>query len=366
VPSLSCFFAIHTEGSQLNLELNEPKGTVLSLEPCQLLVMPDDEVFGPFAAAFKNARHGPAVLLSLTTDQLGHPERFFAEAHRLVRKVTYGHRGWALDVLKLWPAPLDRAAEAFSDEPFADDLFTVAFRGGGHQRVRAETLGLSKLGHRELSLEYEGDELNHDALNLCVHFAEFLMERTSPLPERAAMSYGFDRIRLEPLDGGGDGVFRGWHPPLIQRLLPPARFSGTGVATVMPVSRPGETEIGLTETLRRARQQRLVLEAHGLDAESPHQDDTALACACVGTADTFIGNRVEPDGPRDSGWTWTCANKHGTPELGHSTLAALVGRFPVLLKYLALPPGSVVSLKGSEATLDVPRPLDPDDEDSQG
>lgn len=365
MPSLSCFFAIHTEGSQLNLELNEPKGTRLSLEPCQLLVMPDDELFGPFASAFSAARHGPSVLLSLTSDQLAHPERFFSEAHRLVRKVTYGHKGWALDVLKLWPAPLERVADAFSDEPFADDLFTAAFRSDGH-RVRAETFGLAKLGHRELSLSYEGEELNHDALNLCVHFTEFLMERTTPLPERAAMSYGFDRIRLEPLDGGGEGVFRGWHPPLIQRLIPQARFSGTGVASVLPVNRPGENERDLTEALRRARQQRLVLEAHGLDAESPHQDDTALACACVGTNETFIGTRAEPDGPRESGWTWTCAQRHGRAELGYSTLAALAGRFPVLLKYLALPPGSVVSLKGAEATLDVPKPLDPDDEDSQG
>jgi len=363
VPSLSCFFAIHTEGSKLDLELAEPAGTRLSLEPCQLTLTPDDELFGPHAAAFTRAPHGPAMLLGLTADAQAHPERFFGTAHRLLRKVTHGHRGWALDVLRLWPTPLDRVIDEYSDEPFAEDLITAAFRDEGERGFRGETFGLAKLGHRELSFGFRGEELTADANNLCVHFTDFLLEHWRGLGERAAMSYGFDRIRLDPLDGGGEGVFRGWHPALIQRLLPPSVFPGTGVATVLPVLRPGEHTQDLTEVLRRAHQQRLLLEAHGLDAESPHQDDSALACVCLGTNGVFEGARVQTEMARDSGWTWTCATKHAPAELGHSSLASLVSRFPVLLKYLALPPGSVVSLQGGEARLSVPRPLDSDDDE---
>jgi hypothetical protein len=326
--------------------------------------MPDDELFGPHASAFTRAQHGPAMLLGLTGDARTHSDRFFGQAHRLLRKVTHGHRGWVLDVLRLWPTPLERVLDEYADEPFAEDLFTAAFRDEGERGFRAETFGLAKLGHRELSFGFRGEELIQDANNLCVHFTDFLLEHGRSISDRAAMSYGFDRIRLDPLDGGGEGVFRGWHPSLIQRLLGPKVFAGTGVATVLPVLRPGEHVQDLTEVLRRAHQQRLLLESHGLDAESPHQDDSALACVCLGTHDTFEGVRAETEVARDSGWTWTCATKHAPSELGHSSLASLVSRFPQLLKYLALPPQSVVSLRGGEARLQVPRPLlDADDDD---
>ncbi len=202
---------------------------------------------------------------------------------------------------------------------------------------------------------------------MCALFADFVMEHGRPLAERAALQYGFDRIRLEPVDGGGEGPFRGWHPPLVQRLLPQERFAGTGVAQVLPVARPGEVPGDLTEVLMRAHEQRKVLVAHGLEGESPHQDASARACACLGEAGVFECTRIDPASPKESGWTFSCGKRHPGAELGYTTLASLVGRYPVLLKYLALPAGSVVSLRTGEAKVQVPRPLpDSDDDNSHG
>ncbi len=92
-----------------------------------------------------------------------HPERFFVEAHRLLKHAVRRQRGWALDVLRLWPMRLEAVADELPDEPFAEDLFTVAFRPQGEQGLRAETLGLSKLAHRELSFAFRGPELIEDA-----------------------------------------------------------------------------------------------------------------------------------------------------------------------------------------------------------
>ena len=59
-------------------------------------------------------------------------------------------------------------------------------------------------------------------------------------------------------EGDAGGPFRGWHPPLIQKLLPAEVFPGVGVLEVQTIEdAPNGTRAPLTMALMRALEQRL-------------------------------------------------------------------------------------------------------------
>jgi len=106
--------------------------------------------------------------------------------------------------------------------------------------------------------------------------------------------------------------------------------------------------------LRRALEQRQVVEALELSGEAPHQSTEVRACACAGGEHGLRGFREDPDSVRDSGWTFTCARPApGAHEIGVGPLGGLVKRLPQVLRYLALPPGAVIEWHGERVSIDV-------------
>jgi hypothetical protein len=215
-------------------------------------------------------------------------------------------------------------------------------------------VGLAKLQQRELSFEFRGKDLLEDAALFCAHLADWAMGQGRRVDHEQTMAYGFDRVLFRAIEGAGaGGPFRGWHPPVIQRLLPEDRFKGVGVVQVYTYTSAGnEPILDLSTTLRRALEQRQVLETENLTGESPHQSAIAEACACAGGPDGLRGVRHEPRSQKDSGWTFTCQKKHSSADLGSLSLGALGHRLPQILKYLALPPGCSVDFNENSVVID--------------
>lgn len=354
MPTLSSFFAIFTDGAVPKLDLVVPPGTSAQIEPIASIppFTADDELFGPHHQAFLIGPRKAAWLLSVSREVKGSAGSFFADAHKLLLQATRGVPGWGIDVLRLWPFPLHKADE-LPDDPFAEDLFSVGFAEQGEHGFRAETVGLAKLGQRELTFEFNGKDLLEDAALLCAHLADWAMGQGRRVGHDQTMAYGFDRVLFRAIEGKeAGGPFRGWHPPVIQRLLPESRFLGVGVVQVYTFASSGnEATLDLSSTLRRALDQRTVLEVEGLTGESPHQSAIAEACACAGGTDGLRGTRHEPKSQKDSGWTFTCQKKHPTSDLGQLTLSSLAHRLPRILKYLALPPGCSVDFLANDAVV---------------
>ena len=368
MPTLSSFFAIFTDGPAPRADMVVPPGTFMSLDamPSVPSFNGDDELFGPHAQPFVRAPKKFGWLLTITREVKGSTGTFFSDAHKLVVHATKGLTGWGMDVLRLWPFPLQKVDE-LPDDPFAEDLFSVGFAEQGEHGFRAETVGLAKLSQRELSFEFFGKDLLEDAALLCAHLADWAMGQGRRVGHEQTMAYGFDRLLFRAIEGSGaGGPFRGWHPPVIQRLLPEDRFKGVGVVQVYTYASAGNAPISdLSTTLRRALEQRLVLEAEDLTGESPHQSAMAEACACAGGADGLKGMRHEPRSQKDSGWTFTCKKLHPSSDLGSLTLGALAHRLPQILKYLALPPGCSVEFLEDCVAIDSQAARKDEDDDGE-
>jgi hypothetical protein len=355
MPNLSSFFAIFTDGAPPRVDLVVPHGTILVLE--KIADLPafgaDDELFGPHAQPFIRAPKKAGWLMSITREVKGGTGTFFGDCQRLLIAATRGLGGWGLDVLRLWPFPLQKVDE-LPDDPFPEDLFSVGFVEQGEHGFRAETVGLAKLDQRELSFEFSGRDLLEDAALLCAHLADWAMGQGRRVGHEQTMAYGFDRVVFRAIEGpDAGGPFRGWHPPVIQKLLPQMRFEGVGVLQAFTYASSGsEATPDLSSTLRRALEQRMILEAESLTGESPHQSASARSCACAGGPDGLRGVRHEPESQKDSGWIFTCQKKHDPGELGLATLAVLAHRLPQILKYLALPPGCTVDFSGEDVRID--------------
>jgi|GEM_PF-2432118 len=355
MPTLSSFFAIFTDGTVPRADMPVPPGTFVVLEP--IVPIPvfsqDDELFGPHAQSFVRAPKKHGWLLTVTREVKGGAGTFFSDVHKILVQASKGHLGFGIDVLRLWPFPLHKVDE-LPDDPFAEDLFSVGFAEQGEHGFRAETIGLAKLAQRELSFEFFGKDLLEDAALLCAHLADWAMGQGRRVGHEQTMAYGFDRVLFRAIEGvEAGGPFRGWHPPVIQRLLPESRFAGVGVAQVLTYSSSGnEPTPDMTTTLRRALEQRMVLEAENLTGESPHQSATAEACACAGGPDGLRGTRHEPRAQKDSGWSFTCHKSHPSSDLGSLTLGALAHRAPQIVKYLALPPGCSIDFVAGDVVID--------------
>jgi hypothetical protein len=155
------------------------------------------------------------------------------------------------------------------------------------------------------------------------------------------MSYGFDRITFLAAEGGAGGPFRGWHPPLIQKLLPASLFEGVGVLEIManPEGAP-DAKYDMTLTLQRSMDQRLLLEDLDLTGDSPHADSSARVKGFITGLASLVAVRDEPHASKDSGWSFTSLADGDSGENGVTTLGVVVRRVPDLLRYLALPHGT--------------------------
>jgi hypothetical protein len=306
------------------------------------LIMParTDELFGPHTQGFSVFAPKRAFLLALSRPVTGSAGDFFSEARRVLVEASAGLKGYGFDVLRLWPFPLQSAAEVLPEEPMAEDLFSVGFTEMGEHGFRAETVGLSKLDQREISFEFKGRDLFEDAALMCGHLADWAMERGHRVQHGQSMAYGFDRLTFFATEGEAGGPFRGWHLPLIQKLLPPEVFPGIGVLEVCATSDGNEAEREpLTLALTRALDQRVVLEELDLTGDSPFRSATARVRGFVHELRALTGLREEPNTSKDSGWRFVSRTTHDGPDEGVMPLAELASRTPELIRYLALPPG---------------------------
>jgi hypothetical protein len=243
-------------------------------------------------------------------------------------------------VLRLGPFPLEQAADALPDDLLAEDLFSVGFTEMGEHGLRAETIGLSKLGQREITFEFTDRELMEEAALLCGHLAEWLLEHNKRVAHGEAMSFGFDRITFLSAEGDAGGPFRGWHPPLVQKLVPEHLFPGVGVLEMhaLPPGN-GEQREDLTVPLRRALEQRLLLEQYDLTGDSPHATSTAQVKGFIIDLTDLVAVREESIGTKDSGWRFRSTAEGDSGEHGVMSLADIARKVPGLVRFFALPHG---------------------------
>ncbi len=343
---LSSFFAIYTHGASLHEGFASPDGADVFMGEMGQLLLPasHDELFGPHAAAFTKGRFKRGFLLGFRKPLRGKSEAFFEQVRKSVLEATAGVEGVGLDVLRLWPFPLAGAEEALPEHLLAEDLFSVAFTDRGEHGLRAETVGLSRLGAREASFEFHGRELMEEATLMCGHLGDWLLEHNKRLAHGQSMALGFDRLTFFAAEGTEAGAFRGWHPPLVQKLIPPELFPGTGVFEVR-CAPPGAGEKfhDLTEPLKRSLEQRLLLEEQDLAGDSPHATSTAEVKGFIAGLTSLTAWREEPTSSRDSGWRVHSTTEGGSGELGVMTLVDLARRAPQLIRYFALPSGVKLS-----------------------
>lgn len=346
MPTLSCFFAIYTDGTKLNESFIAPPGADVFLGEMGAMTMPgpQDELFGPHLSAFQRFKPRRAYLLGFRRSGGGKAEQFFYQVREAFLAATSGARGFALDVLRLFPFPLESAADVLPDQLLAEDLFSVGFVDMGEHGVRAETVGFSKLGQRELTFEFADPTLMEEAALLCGHLADWLLAHNRRIEPNAFMSFGFDRLTFFAAEGEAGGPFRGWHPPLVQRLVPAQLFEGVGVLEVR-ASPPGDPShfVDLTIPLRRSQEQRAVLEELDLTGDSPHASTTAHVRGWLSELKDVVAVREESTSSKDSGWRFRGPGESDSGESGVLTLFELASKAPELVRYLALPHGVKLS-----------------------
>jgi hypothetical protein len=342
LPTLRSFFTIYTDGAALNETLEQPPSSEVFLGELPEVVVPsgDDELFGPHARAFAGFKPKRAFLLGMRREVKGAAGTFFDEARRLLLQATRGVHGVGLDVLRLWPFVLADAEELLADEILAEDLFSVGFSEMGEHGFRAETFGLAKLGQREISFEFRGRELIEEAALMCGHLADWLMDHGNRVEDAQSMAFGFDRLTFFAAEGPhAGGPFRGWHPTIIQRLLPESLFPGVGVLEVLshPQGAPGHGRHDLTIPLTRSLEQRLLLEELDLHGDSPNAATTAQGRGAARALKDLVLWREERVGAKDSGWRYRTGDDG--PE-GVLTLGELARHVPDIVRFLALPRGA--------------------------
>jgi hypothetical protein len=341
--NLASFFAIYTRGAAPRDTFSAPSGLRVSLGEMPEVVWPSarrDELFGPHVKSLERFKPSRGFLLAISNEARGDPVSFFDQVRHVLLEAVSGLEGVGLDVLRLWPFPLGGAAEEFSEDLLADDLFSVGFQELGDSVFRAETFGLAKLGQRELVFTFCGRDLLDDAQLLCGHLADWLLEHRRVVRAGDSLHFGFDRLIFRAAEGTAGGPFRGWHPPLIQRLLPEALFPGVGLTEVRAADESGfESADNVTAVLRRAFDQRQLLEEYDLLGDSPHLSKTASVRGRVRQLARLTAVRDEPRGTKDSGWHFLGIPSDSSSDSGVVSLGDLVRRAPGLVRFLALPPG---------------------------
>lgn len=355
--TLSSFFAIYTDGAALSESFPSPAGADVFLGEMGTMLVPGprEELFGPHVPHFHRAQFKRGFLLGFRRELKGRSEPFFSQVRTAVLAATKGVNGFALDVLRLWPFPLAQAEDMLPEHLLAEDLFSVGFSDMGAHGMRCETVGFSKLGQREISFEFADAALMEEAALMCGHLADWFLDHNKRIEHGQSMSLGFDRISFFSAEGAAGGPFRGWHPPLIQKLVPPKLFDGVGVLEVK-ASPPGDLEHfeDLTIPLRRSMEQRTLLEDFDLTGDSPHSTSTAQVKGFITGLQDLVAQRDEPTSSKDSGWRLRSTAEGDSGEVGVMTLADLSRRAPDIVRYLALPQGMKLSWN-TQGTIEVDR-----------
>ncbi len=354
VPTLRAFFAIYTDGAAPREGGPRPLAVEVSLRELPEVIIPgaQDELYGPNTTAFLRFQPKRLFLLSVSRAVSGRAGRFFDEARQVLMEATKGLKGIGLDVLRLWPFDLEASAGAVPEETMAEDVFTLGFRERGIHGFRAETFGLSKLDQREISFEFTGKELADEAFLMCGRLVEWLLEHGGRVQPRQVMSFGFDRLVFLASESvtADPKPFRGWHPPLVERLIPQDLFPGVGVLEIRSqgLAPSDEPTVDLTECLTRSLEQRLLLEDLDLTGDPPHASATATVRGRLQELRSLRAVREEHLDRRDSGWRFERTEGH-EGETTPVPLAELTRQVPELTRYLALPWGIRLEWDGEGA-----------------
>ncbi|MFL5318545.1 MAG: hypothetical protein ACJ790_02740, partial [Myxococcaceae bacterium] len=344
---LDFFFLVYTDGDSPR-PLTDPEIRWHEL-PNVPLPNPGDELFGPWAgeASRELKKMRRAFLFEAHRDRLREPEQFFAHVNGALASSISGLRGYAVDVLRLWPLPI-RELEELPQDPLPEDLFAVGFEDVTAGGIRAQSFGLAKLGQREVRFTFTDRSLMDEAALLVAHLADYAMHHSRRVEHGQTMSFGFDRLTFQASEGAeAGGPFRAWHAPLVQAVLPEEAFTGVGMLDLkahLPLSE--ETTSDLTDVLRRSLLQRLLLEELGMPGDAPSQHAVLRTCGCPELATAWKAVRDEPNASKDSGWSVTCVKAHAQKDLHERTVGDLTRRVASLLRYLALPPGCTVIWNG--------------------
>ncbi len=342
LPTLRRFFAIYTNDGRPSDAFGAMTNTTAFFGEMAEVVAPtsNDELFGPFASRFLQQKFKRGFLLGFSRDVKSGQGTFFTDARRALLEATKGVQGYAIDVLRLWPFPLEQAAELLPEEPLAEDLFSVGFTEMGAHGYRAETFGFAHLSQREVSFEFRGKELLEEAALMTAHLADWVMENNRRVDHGQSMAFGFDRISFYAAEGGGPPeALRGWHPPLLQKLLPETLFPGVGALEVLAHVNNAPEAQDLTVPLQRALAQRMMLEELDVTGDSPHSSNTAQVRGSIVGLRSLLAWRDEPTASKDSGWTFVSRTVSEGFEEGTLTLGEIIHRVPDVMRYLALPPG---------------------------
>ncbi len=342
MPTLRRFFAIYTNEGKPSDAVVASANTHLFLGEMGDVVLPtaSEELFGPHATKFTQQKFKHGYLLGFSREVKGAAGPFFADARKALLTATKGLKGYVLDVLRLWPFPIELAGELLPEEPLAEDLFSVGFTPMGEHGYRAETFGLAHLSQREVSFEFQGKELLEEAALMTAHLADWVLEHGRRVEHGQSMAFGFDRISFLAAEGGGPPTaLRGWHPPLIQKLLPEALFPGVGALEVLAHPNNSVEPQSLTVPLQRALDQRLMLEELDVTGDSPHSSNSAHLRGVISGLRSLLAWRDEPTASKDSGWTFVSKTVGDSMSEGTTTLGEVIMKAPGILRYLALPPG---------------------------
>jgi hypothetical protein len=338
VPTLRRFFSVYTDGAGLVALPAPPPDLGLEVRELEPLVLPgpQDALFGPDASAFSRFRPRRGFLLSMHREVPGPAGRFFDQSRAVLLESIRGLEGVGLDVLRLVPFTLQLAEERLPEEHLAEDLFSLSLTEMGEHGQRVETVGLAHLDQAELSFGFHGVELQEEAELMCGHLVDWLLDHGRRVQTGDQLAFGFDRLDFRAGAAGGPAMRRGWHHPLITRLVTEAAFPGAGVLDVRATAEPlGD----LTPVLRRSLEQRLLLEEHDLTGDAPHTGTTAGVYGAFRELKGLSAWREDPQAFQDSGWRLL---EHGAstsqlPEI--IPLTELCRRAPALVRCLALPAG---------------------------
>lgn len=341
MPTLRRFFAVYTDGAGLVSIPTPPPGLAVEVHEQLPLVLPgsQDELFGPDTGALTRFKPRRGFLVAMRREVTGPAGTFFDQTRAVLLEAVHGLAGVGLDVLRLWPFSLGLAEERLPEEHLAEDLFSMAFTSMGEHGTRAETLGLAQLDQPELTFTFQGGELQEEAVLMCGHLVDWLLEHGRRVGPQDTLAFGFDRLDFRaPGSGSGPRLARGWHHPLITRLLSEAHFPGVGVLEVRSGAAHEPAQPDLTHALRRSLEQRLLLEEYDLTGDAPHASATAVVQGPLSALAGLDAWREEPGEFRDSGWRFQV---RGAPaeERAVLTLGELARRAPELVRCLALPWG---------------------------
>ncbi|MBL9038634.1 MAG: hypothetical protein JNG84_08990 [Archangium sp.] len=343
MPTLRCFFAIYTDGGSPTDSFDPPPGVDVFFGEMGEIFKPvnGDQLFGPHVGPFNRFKPKRGFLLGFSRTVRGPSTPFFVDVRQALLDAVDGVKGYSLDVLRLWPFPLSEAANALPDDPLPEDLFSVGFTDMGDHGYRAETFGLAKLGQREVSFAFQGKPLLDEAALMCGHLADWVMDHPARVEHGQSMAFGFERIVFHAAEGAdAGGPLRGWHPPVMQQLLPETIFPGVGALEVFAqLGEPRSERHDLTLPLQRALEQRLVLEEYDVTGDAPYAATTARVRGAVHELRSLSAWRTEPEKANDSGWSFSSRVVGDGLEPGVVSLGDLAHQMPDLVRFLALPPG---------------------------